>query len=229
VLPSPPDLTLHRAPLRAGQAYSYLKEALLSGEYKAGQRLPVDAIASRIGASRQPVMDAIRRLAGEGLVTVIPQVGTIVTKVAPEQVVDFFGFLAEAEGRFCELAADRATAAEVQALNSEIDRFEAGQGESDPHEAARQYRLHNRAFHGLIHQMARSPLFHQTVVMLWDKADFYINSLTRGEPFVARQDEAVAEHREIARALSARDGKDARRQVVRHINAFARVIATDTA
>lgn len=173
-------------------------------------------------------MDAIRRLAGEGLVQVIPQVGTIVSTVTPEEVRDFFGFLAEAEGRFCELAAQRATEAELAALRMEIDRFEAEQlREANPHELAGKYRLHNRTFHSIVHQMARSPLFHQTIVTLWDKADFYINTLTRGEPFVTRQEDAVSEHREIVEALSARNGPVARKQVVAHINAFATLIAAD--
>lgn len=228
VHPSLLDSTLGRVPLRAGQAYSFLKDALLAGEYKAGQRLPVDAIASRIGASRQPVMDAIRRLAGEGLVQVIPQVGTIVSTVTPEEVRDFFGFFAEAEGRFCEVAAERATESELAALRKEVDRFEAEQlCEANPRKLAGMYRLHNRTFHSIIHQMARSPLFHQTIVTLWDKADFYINTLTRGEPFVTRQEDSVSEHREIVQALSARNGPVARKHVVTHINAFAKLITAD--
>lgn len=170
-------------------------------------------------------MDAIRRLAGEGLVQVIPQVGTIVSTVTPEEVRDFFGFLAEVEGRFCELAAERATESELATLATEIDRFEAEQlREADPRELAARYRLHNRVFHTIIHQMARSPLFHQTIVTLWDKADFYINTLTRGEPFFTRQEDSVSEHREIVEALSARNGPVARKQVVTHINAFANLI-----
>lgn len=224
-----PESNRDRTPLRAGRAYALLKDALLAGEYKAGERLPVDAIAARIGASRQPVMDAIRRLAGDGLVQVIPQVGTIVTRVGIDEVVDFFGFLAEAEGRFCELAAARATDADLVALHAEIHRFERQQQEqqADAHESARNYRLHNRTFHSIIHEMARSPLFHQTIVTLWDKADFYINTLTRGEPFVTREEDAVSEHRHIAQALSARDGATARLLVVSHIQAFGKLIAAD--
>ena len=56
------------------QAYQQLKDALLNGDYKAGERLAVEPVAKAIGASRQPVMDAFRRLAGEGLLTIIPQV-----------------------------------------------------------------------------------------------------------------------------------------------------------
>ncbi|MDB5838544.1 MAG: GntR family transcriptional regulator [Herminiimonas sp.] len=209
----------------ADQAYHMLKDALLSGEYRAGERLAVDSIAKTIGSSRQPVMDAFRRLEGEGLLNVIPQVGTIVASVSPADVKDFFRFLAQIEGYFARLAAERASEAEGRELKKiAADYFDvAPSGESDQ-AVARRYRLHNRAFHSQIHQMARAPLVHQVAVSLWDKADFYLNTMLAILPFVEREREGVNEHMLIAEAIAEKDGEAAYNATVPHILLFAEAI-----
>src|SRR5215470_3244264 len=55
--------------------YDLLKERLLEGEFQAGERLSVEALKAEFGVSKQPVMEALRRLSSEGLVEIIPQVG----------------------------------------------------------------------------------------------------------------------------------------------------------
>ena len=52
--------------------YDLLKERLHEGEYQAGERLPVESLKTESGVSKQPVMDAMRRLSSEGLVEIIP-------------------------------------------------------------------------------------------------------------------------------------------------------------
>lgn len=214
-----------RVGLRSDQAYLQLKEALIAGDYKAGERLQLESIALANGSSRQPVMDAVRRLESEGLLTIVPQVGTIVRTIDTNQVRDFFEFLARTEGYFCELAAQRGTADERRELVAIVDRYRKEKlAKRSPREIARRYRVHNREFHGLIHQMARSPLLHQTAVGLWDRADFYINTLSTQEPFVQRENDAVREHKEIAEAIAAKDSTAASKAVVPHILTFADVV-----
>jgi DNA-binding GntR family transcriptional regulator len=53
--------------------YDLLKERLLEGGYRAGERLPVEALKTEFGVSKQPIMDALRRLASDGRVDIIPQ------------------------------------------------------------------------------------------------------------------------------------------------------------
>jgi len=203
----------------AEQAYQYLKHTLIDGGYKAGERISVDELAKAIGASRQPVMDAIRRLEAEGLLTIIPQVGTLVSTADVTEVQDFFRFLGLAEGHLGMLAAERGSNEEVARLLALVDSYPLTNG--DQHDRIVRYRLHNRAFHQLIHEMARSPLIHQVAVGLWDKTDFYVNTLYADSGFVSREDDGIDEHRRIAEAIQRRDGLAVDEEIQRHIMAFA--------
>src|SRR5215470_1082706 len=95
--------------------YDLLKERLLEGEFQAGERLSVESLKTEFGVSKQPVMDALRRLATAGLAEII------------------------------DLVAD-----------------------SDPTARAHGYRLLNRRFHGVIHEMARSPVVAELSHRMWD-------------------------------------------------------------
>src|SRR6201996_6238917 len=70
--------------------YDLLKERLLEGEFQAGQRLSVESLKTEFGVSKQPVMDALRRLATAGLIEIIPQVGSRVPVYSGADVTDFF-------------------------------------------------------------------------------------------------------------------------------------------
>lgn len=68
-------------PLLSSQAYDELLEAIVSGELAPGTALRVDALADRLGTSRTPVREALRRLTDEGLVEVRPRSGTRVASL----------------------------------------------------------------------------------------------------------------------------------------------------
>ena len=59
-----------------------LREAIMCGTLKGGQALRQDELANRFGLSRIPVREALRQLEGEGLVTVQPHCGTIVSQIS---------------------------------------------------------------------------------------------------------------------------------------------------
>src|SRR3954454_5305964 len=59
--------------------YDLLKERLLEGDYAAGTRLPTDDLRLQLGVSKQPVMEALRRLSADGMIEIVPQVGCLVT------------------------------------------------------------------------------------------------------------------------------------------------------
>ncbi len=67
-----------------------LREAILTGEYRPGERLVQDDLAEALGISRIPLREALRRLEGEGLVIISPNRGAIVRPLAPKDVVDLY-------------------------------------------------------------------------------------------------------------------------------------------
>ena len=108
--------------------YDLLKERLLDGEYQAGERLSVESLKAEFGVSKQPVMDALRRLATAGLVEIIPQVGSRVPVYGSADVSDFFTIFGGMEGAVAGVAAQRCTDQQIDklaAVNDEINELVA--------------------------------------------------------------------------------------------------------
>lgn len=104
----------------SGIAFTYLREAILTGSLRPGQALSENEIAHRLGVSRTPVREAIIRLENEGLLSVRPQVGTTVAPIDVENVADV-QFLREAiECRTVALAAQRVTPALARELRGQL-------------------------------------------------------------------------------------------------------------
>src|SRR5262249_4241585 len=99
---------------RAGTtAYAHLKERLLEGDLGPGDRLSVVELTQLLSCSRVPVMEALKRLEGEGFVRIVPQVGCSVVAPAPADVEDFFALFADVEARMARFAAERRDAADL--------------------------------------------------------------------------------------------------------------------
>ncbi|CAG0971429.1 HTH-type transcriptional repressor RspR [Burkholderiales bacterium] len=104
----------------AGAACAWLRREILAGRMRPGQTLSENEIAARLGVSRTPVREAIIRLESEGLLSVRPQVGTVVAPIDVEEVADG-QFLREAiECRSARLAAGRVRPADVRDLKANL-------------------------------------------------------------------------------------------------------------
>ena len=86
------------------QAYYYLREQILSGAYVGGERVNPATVADELGVSRMPVREALRQLDAEGLVTIRPNRGAIVTVLTPEDVREVFEIRAALEALAIGLA-----------------------------------------------------------------------------------------------------------------------------
>ena len=71
-----------------GQAYEILKRQLLSGELAPGERVNEVVMAARLGISRGPLREAIRKLEQEGLLTAVPQRGVFVRQLTQEEAAE---------------------------------------------------------------------------------------------------------------------------------------------
>src|SRR5215471_10402902 len=121
--------------------YDRLKERLLDGEFEAGERLPVEALKAEFGVSKQPVMEALRRLSSEGLVEIIPQVGCRVPVYSGSDVIDFFAIFGGMEGAVAGVAAQRCTSAQVDELAAVNDQIKQLIADPDPAARAHGYRV----------------------------------------------------------------------------------------
>jgi DNA-binding GntR family transcriptional regulator len=72
------------------QTYQVLKDRILRRQLQPGERISVDDIAQRLGVSRTPVTDGLKRLAVEGLVEIVPRRGTFVSTLTAKDVAELF-------------------------------------------------------------------------------------------------------------------------------------------
>ena len=105
-------------PLLGARVYEAIKEAILSLKIRPGEVLTIGRLASQLGASRTPVRDAFLILEREGLVTIVPQKGTYVAMISPQDVHDIFELRIVLESYASHVAATRVTP-------EELDRVEA--------------------------------------------------------------------------------------------------------
>jgi DNA-binding GntR family transcriptional regulator len=207
--------------------YDLLKGRLLEGEFQAGERLSVESLKAEFGVSKQPVMEALRRLSSEGLVEIIPQVGCRVPVYSGADVSDFFAIFGGMEGAVAGVAAQRCTDAQVDqlaAVNGEIRRLI---DDPDPAARSRGYLVLNRRFHGIIQDMARSAVVAEISRRMWDMSDLLINTTGVPRPLASAVPARHDDHELIIRALRDRDEAAARRAMESHIIGTVAIINTE--
>lgn len=107
------------------RAYDHLRLGILEGRYAHGQHLREVALAAEIGVSRTPVREALRRLAGDGYVEMRPNHGVFVADWSRGSIHDLAALRAHLAVMAGELAAARATAADVAGLRALTARVAA--------------------------------------------------------------------------------------------------------
>lgn len=137
-------------PMLADKVYETLRDYLVRRQFTPGERLSSRHVAASLGVSVAPVKVAMERLAYEGLLTIYPRRGTIVTPLAREDVEDLFEIRLGLELLAVELACARMTADELTALRTlhEDLRHAIGRDTADPDFLVKvvrlDYELHRR-------------------------------------------------------------------------------------
>lgn len=175
-----------------------LRERILGGEYVPGERLGEVELADKLGVSRTPVREALRRLTAEGLVDLVPNKGARVVEYPRRDLDQIFKIRARVEGLAAREAARTATDADIDHLErvaTELkERSDAGRLEDV-------YRL-NAEFHGSLNALAGSAVLTATVGQLIHSS---VLSRTLHSFDEAARQRSANHHLEIVAALRARD------------------------
>jgi DNA-binding GntR family transcriptional regulator len=115
------------APIRE-QVIAALRDAILDFRLKPGQRLVERELVEQLGVSRATVREALRELTSEGLVTIVPQRGAIVSVPSLEDAIDLYEVRAALESLVVRRFVQRATDAEVADLARSVDDFSQAAG-----------------------------------------------------------------------------------------------------
>lgn len=104
--------------------FNTLRQAILTGELKPGERLMEIHLANRLGVSRTPIREAIRKLELEGLVLMIPRRGAEVAEITEKSLIDVLEVRRTLDALCVELACDRITSDDLQKLKEACLEFE---------------------------------------------------------------------------------------------------------
>ena len=193
------------------QVARQLRAMLVEGRIPAGAKLNERELSEKLQVSRTPLREAIKQLAAEGLVALLPHRGAVAIELDEQEVSHSFELLAALEGLSGELAAQRITEAEVQAVKALHFEMMAAFTRRD---LSAYYRL-NAQIHAAINDAAKNPVLARTYAQT--------NARLQALRFRSNQDErkwkrAVKEHSQMIDALAARDGPGLRVLLITHVN-----------
>jgi DNA-binding GntR family transcriptional regulator len=181
------------------RAVNQLRDRILGGEYVPGERLAEVELAEKLGVSRTPVREALRRLAAEGLVDITANKGARVVEYPRTDLERIFEIRSRVEGLSARIAAETATESDIDRLEHIAtvlrDHSEAGRLEEV-------YRL-NAEYHATLNGLAGSTVVTATVNQLIHSS-VLVRTLHAFDDAARRR--SVAHHLEIVAALRARDG-----------------------
>jgi DNA-binding GntR family transcriptional regulator len=201
--------------------YERLREHIVSGAYRAGERLPELALCEEFHVSRTPVREALRRLESEGLVEGGGR-GVTVTALSVSALGHAFSVRAALEALTAELAAEQQAAgrlapAALADLRATAERLEKITAAGDLERAADV----NRRFHRGVAKLARNPIAVEMLERLWNQI---IVSTRESLVPAERPDVVAAEHRQLLHAISQGDQIRAGRIAGDHARATARTL-----
>lgn len=207
---------------KADVVYRQLRQEIIGGQYLPGAELTVSLLTQRIGVSKQPVMDALRRLQENDFVVVVPQVGVFVTKPTVADAEDFYRVWSASEGVVAGMAADRRSEDEVEKLRLAVHGLSRIL-QSHNEDVVNGYIERNRQIHRFIYEMAGSMTVLRLALNAWDRSDFLI-AMSGVNIERDRMHEADAEHHELLDAISQRSVRKAREITERHVMATGSIV-----
>ncbi len=141
-------------------ACQYLRTRILSGHYAGGIRINPARIAQELGISRMPVREALRQLDAEGLVTIRPNRGAIVTVLTAADVRELFEIRAALEGMAGRLALANLSEEVLDDLEYRRNRMDRVRDDT------REWLLRHDHFHDFLCRQARRPRLAAEIVKL---------------------------------------------------------------
>lgn len=191
--------------------FNTLRKAILTGRLKPGERLMEVHLANRLGVSRTPIREAIRKLELEGLVIMIPRRGAEVARITEKSLRDVLEVRRALDALSVELACERISQEEIEQLEEACRSFEAATKQEDAAVIAKA----DVALHDIIVRAAGNLRLQQLVNNLSEQMYRYRFVYIREE---SRLDKLVDEHREIYESIAARDKQRAGKAAKLHID-----------
>jgi DNA-binding GntR family transcriptional regulator len=197
-------------------AYVRIRQAIVEGRYRPGQRLIEQRIGEELEVSRTPVREALRMLEAEGLVTSLRNRGAVVRPLTPKDIIEVYDLRVRLESLAAERAATLGTPEQVANLEEANDEF----GDaiptviSDDLEVLRRLNAANRRFHQGLVDMADSWRLAHLLARTVDAVLVFQGFRSYG---LAELERSVLFHRLITRSVESKEAERAGHLMAEHI------------
>lgn len=191
--------------------FNTLRQAILRGELKPGERLMEIQLANKLGVSRTPIREAIRKLELEGLVLMIPRKGAEVADITEKSLRDVLEVRKALEELAVQLTCDKITKEQIGELEQAAEQFKKTLKSNDITEIAEA----DVRFHDIIYLATDN----QKLILLLNNLReqmyrYRIEYLKRADKY----SQLLAEHEEIIRHIEKKQKKEAAEIVCKHID-----------
>ena len=191
--------------------FNTLRQAILKGELAPGERLMEIQLVEKLGVSRTPIREAIRKLELEGLVLMIPRKGAEVAKISEKSLKDVLEVRRSLEELAIELACQRMTEEDLKDLEKAEEVFREAVKKGTSMEIAE----FDEAYHDVIYIATRNMRLVQILNNLREQMYRYRLEYIKDED---KRQILLIEHEKIMKALKARHAAEAKRAVREHID-----------
>ncbi|WP_264739016.1 GntR family transcriptional regulator [Cytobacillus firmus] len=182
-----------------------IREAIIRGDFKPGERLKQSDLAEKMGVSRMPVREAFRKLESEGLIKLEPHKGAVVKSISIKDIEEIYALRSELEKMAVYQSVDFLTDEDISQLSSLVAEME----KADDADTFVQY---NIDFHRLLVKRCN-----------WERLNTFIGTLWNGLPqqtphlLTGQIETSNTEHRKILEAVVKKDKETAANIVSEHI------------
>lgn len=203
---------------QADLAYVQLRELVVGGSYRPGDRLAEVPLATLLSMSRTPIREALRRLEGDGLVRSTGR-GVIVASLDEHHLAETYEVREALESLTAELAARRQREGRVPPADlTALHRIAKDAEVATARRAIDLAVTHNRSFHRQVAVMAANAMALTLLDRLWDQV---VVSTAASLAPLRRSHEVAREHRTIIAAIERGDARRAAQAARRHVRRTA--------
>lgn len=196
------------------QVTNAIRDAIVTGEYEPGKKLSEAALSEQYAISRTPIREALKQLEREGLVEIIPRVGTCVSKPTEKELTELFTVKEVLEGLAAGLLAESGNEEMIKEVEKAVAEMEKAVQTSD-------HKLY----------VESNNLFHKAILEGSDnsKLDYSLNLLLNQIPYSRyvylsievpnRLEKSLQEHQAVLAAILRGDREEAEKAMREHVRA----------
>lgn len=207
--------TFSRPPTISEEVYEHLRRELLAASFAPGEILREIDLSKRFNVSRTPIREAIKRLAQEGLLEVLPSRGARVRELTVSEAANTYEVRSVVEAKAAALAAQYATPEDVAELQRLLDEIHAIDDADYP-----AHLVADNNFHMTIARLSKNDVLLEVI-------DLLNSRITRTKIITRRtnpSEQTAQQHRNILAGIAAGDSAAAAKAMKQHIDSYRTMI-----